>query len=416
METAPAGSSSELALGAPDALGPTRVRTESGRAAPYERTWRRVAAALARVPITRVYDATALDYLGVPVWGAVTPLARDLTVHAGKGASAEAARLSAVMEAVERVCAETAERAGSRHASFTELAGHGAVDPEAFDLPFETTYSPDRVITWVQGYDLLADRQVWVARDLAISPAREGVCLGVDTNGLAAGNNFTEAAVHGLSELIERDAASIYDFARLHADAAGIGPAPVVDPGTLPAREAEIWERLGARGRQVELLDLTHDLGVPVFRAVLSDSGFPGAEGQIRQFEGFGCDLDAANALGRALCEAAQSHTGVLIGARDSFEAGPPPAARGTEGLVRRLLAPVGTVPFSATTAPEDLHQRLIILLDRLHAAGLRRCVIVDLTRPDLGIPVVRMLVPGLAAPYGDSPRRPTLRMLRTLL
>ena len=51
-----------------------------------------------------------------------------------------------------------------------------------------------------------------------------------------------------------------------------------------------------------------------------------------------------------------------------------------------------------------------------LRSAGFRHCVCVELTRPDLGVPVVRVLVPGAAGPYGHTTRRPPLRLLRHLL
>ena len=113
---------------------------------------------LERVPVTRVYDATPLDCLGIPVWAAVTPLARDLTVHAGKGETHLAARLSAVMEAIERVCAEDVDAEQVRIASYRRAATGGfrwRARSELLDLPFETTYRPELPLSWVEGYDLL---------------------------------------------------------------------------------------------------------------------------------------------------------------------------------------------------------------------------------------------------------------------
>src|SRR5438105_2825395 len=132
------GSSPEL-IG-PDSFGPTPIRSPSGHARAFEETERWLAPLLERVPITRVYEETALDYLGIPVWAAVTPLAADLTVHAGKGATAPAARISAIMEAIERVCAEDVDPALVRTTSYAQLDSEDpetVLDPELFDLPFE---------------------------------------------------------------------------------------------------------------------------------------------------------------------------------------------------------------------------------------------------------------------------------------
>jgi YcaO-like protein with predicted kinase domain len=266
----------------------------------------------------------------------------------------------------------------------------------------------------VEGIDLFGGGAVWVALDLVLSPSREGVCVGVETNGLAAGNTLTEAVLHGLLELVERDAHAQRRFAERFADPETVAPARIVDPQTLPRSLAAVIAGLGST---VRVQDLTHDLGIPVFGVRLGDAGFPGSESTMRFFEGLGCDLDPESALLRALTEAVQSHTAVLLGARDAFEGGPQAGQAGAEGLVRRLLAREERVAFpDAAPSPPELGARLALVLERLAAAGLERCVAVDLTRPDLGIPVVRVLVPGLAGPYGDSTRRPGRRLLRSLL
>jgi ribosomal protein S12 methylthiotransferase accessory factor YcaO len=133
-----------------------------------------------------------------------------------------------------------------------------------------------------------------------------------------------------------------------------------------------------------------------------------------------GCDIDPERAVTRAIAEAAQSHTAVLVGARETFEDGRRHARRSADGLIGQLLSPSTIDSFSADGAadnpPEDLYDRLTLLLERIEGGGLSRCIVVDLTRPDLGIPVVRVLVPGAAGPYGDTSRRPPLRLLRSLV
>lgn len=398
----------------------TPIRSPAGHALSYDETQQRLAPVLERVPITRVYDATPLDWLGLPVWAAVTPLAVDLTVHAGKGPTPDAARISAVMEAIERVCAESVADGRIRRASFAEMrrGRAGALDPELFDLPFGTAYRPDRPLSWIRGYDLIAERHAWVPLDLVTTPAREGICSGVETNGLAAGNNHTEAALHALHELVERDALAHNRFARLYAEDGQLPAIRVIDRATLPPVPANWARRLRDRGLRVAIQDLSHDLDVPVFRTTIYDSSFPGREDRATTFEGMGADLDPAWAVSRAIAEAVQSHTVMVLGARDSVEDSGRHARLDKRAFLRRLATPSRVDPFPAATAdlPSELRARLQILLDRVAAVGLRHCVAVDLTREDLGIPVLRLLVPGLAGPLGDTTRRPTLRLLRTLV
>ncbi len=395
------------------------VRSPAGHAEPFDVTERRLEPVLEHVPITRVYDATPLDRLGLPVWAAVTPLAHDLTVHAGKGACAQAARISAVMEAIERVSAEALDPDRVRRSSYRALTGEGGdavLDPELFDLPFETSYTPDLACSWVRGRDLLDERDVWVAADLVTSPAREGICVGVETNGLAAGNLALEAVLHGLYEVIERDAAARHHFLRQYGEGDQIPASRIVSLGDLPAPVAHWVADLRAAELDVTLVELTHDIGVPVFRASLSDSSFPAHEGHALSFDGLGCDLDPGHALRRAVCEAVQSHTAVLLGARDEFEGGvrdPVSASR----FVDWLVAPSTVERFArGDPVPGDLLERLRIVLERLRTAGFAHCVAVDLTAPEIGVPVVRVLLPGAAGPPGDTARRPPLRLLRELV
>jgi len=401
-------------LGA-EPFAPTPIRSPAGHARSFGETERHLERLLDLVPITREYDATPLDRLGLPVWFAVTPLAADLTVHAGKGTCSQAARISAIMEAVERTSAESVEASRVRTASYLELGGR-ALDPELFDLPFDTAYAPDRTCSWIRGADLLTGRDAWVALDLVLSPAREGICVGPETNGLAAGNEPLEAVLHAVYEVIERDAAARDRFLRRYGEGSQIPLLRIVSPEGLPPIARAWAEELSAAGVQLTLQNITHDVDVPVFRALLTDPGFPGREGQATRFEGLGCDLDPERALTRAVCEAVQAHTGLLVGARDAFE-GDAGAPVGRATFLERLLAPSVVERFeSGGPLPDDLAGRLALVLERLRTTGFRHCVVVDLSRADVGIPVVRALLAGAAGPFGDTPRRPGLRLLRGLL
>jgi ribosomal protein S12 methylthiotransferase accessory factor len=326
------------------------------------------------------------------------------------------------MEAVERVSAEKVDTERVRKASYAELAradAGGVVDPRLFDLPFETTYRDDLPISWVDGYDIRTDRAAWVPLDVAISPACERVCAGVETNGLAAGNTYTEAVIHALHEVIERDAYSHACFRSLYEDPDRGDAVTVIEPESLPRPAAELLNRVQSGGVRATVRAVPHDIDVPVFRVTIADRSFPGREGRLTRFAGLGCDLDPMRAVTRAICEAAQSHTALFVGARDTFESGPRRPGLSTDRLISMLVSRPTVQPYPGTCAdafPDDLYQRLLLLLERLERAGLDRCIVVDLSRADLGIPVVRVLVPGASGPYGNTPRRPSLRLLRTLV
>jgi ribosomal protein S12 methylthiotransferase accessory factor len=354
------------------------------------------------------------------VYSAVTPLARDLTTHMGKGMDPTSARVSALMEAIERVSAE--HYAGPvQTASWQALtaAGACALDPRWFDLPEDSAFSPARPISWVAGRDLLADREVLLPLDLVINPPAEGVLRDVDTNGLASGNTLVEAVVHGLCEVIERDAVGQLLFAHLFGDPLGALPRPRrVDPGTLPAELYPWLERIAATGLALTVADITNDIGVATFKATLVDDAFPGPQGpEVRIFLGYGADPCAAVAVRRALTEAVQSRTGTIQAARDAFNYVSLGTHVGAWRSSLRDLEPAEDVSFAAvpTFESDDLRDDLAHVLDRLRRAGASHVVAVELTRPDLDVPVVRVRVPGLVSFLGNR-RRVGWRCLRHLL
>src|SRR3974390_1760330 len=99
----------------------------TNRTLSVEATDARLCGILALVPITRVSDISPLDPLGLPVYSATTPLAADLTCHMGKGRDAISAKVSAVMESVERVSAEAPVPGTTRRGTFEELANESAI-------------------------------------------------------------------------------------------------------------------------------------------------------------------------------------------------------------------------------------------------------------------------------------------------
>ncbi|QRO00153.1 YcaO-like family protein [Archangium violaceum] len=387
-----------------------------------EETEARVLAIRARVPITRLSDLTPLDPIRLPVFAAITPLARDLTTHLGKGVDAVSARVSALMEAVERVSAEQAAKGATRRGSFTRLSRAKSarpIDPVTLHLPADTRYAPDETFTWVESHDLVSGDRVWMAADLALTPPSEGILRDVDTNGLASGNTLLEAIVHGLCEVIERDVQSQLDFTTAFGDAGvPLPPLAAVAPESLPT-EARAWlDRLRETGLDARVQDATGDLGVATFRTVLADYDYPTPAGPVPMlFTGWGTAPHATAALLRSITEAVQARLGFIQGARDSFNVRWEGAHATSRAHRRQELDPARVALFPRTPSFEslDLRDDLEFLLGRLRAAGLERVIVTDLTRKDLGIPVVRVRVPGLSC-FTVNQRRVDWRCLRHLL
>ncbi len=199
-----------------------------------------------------------------------------------------------------------------------------------------------------------------------------------DSNGLAAGNCLEEALLQGFLELAERDAVAIWWYNRLRR--------PGVDLASFhePYFQA-LMDHHRAHGWQLWALDLTHDLKLPTFVALGKHSG------TARYCVGFGTHLDARIALQRALTEFNQIFDPQL-------KLIPPWVESDLEDpsfLFPDEQVPARTPADFATPPQEDIRDDVMTCVARAASVGLETLVL-DLTRPDVGLNVVKVSVPGL--------------------
>ncbi|MEM1160638.1 MAG: YcaO-like family protein [Pseudomonadota bacterium] len=381
------------------------------RAVPPAETWARIQPVLPKVGITRVADITGLDCIGIPVCNAIRPDGWSLSVSQGKGISLTNARVSAAMEAIELFHAERLQ-VPQRRRTFTALGPGKAVDPMQLSVLPGCSDPRGKGLRWVPGHDLIAGRDVLVPRDAITCDLRaksptDGVLLS-SSNGLASGNTTEEAAVHALCEVIERDATCLHQaVARFYrAEPCLIDLDTIDDPDCLV-----LLDRVLAAGVFVTCWQQISDLPVPSFGCAIWDthqSPLPGSP--IGTFQGYGCHLDPGIALSRAITEAVQSRLTYISGARDDIfrdDYALTMARRNREAWLDWLLGSSRMMDFRAiaSLATDRISGDLDRLLALLPWAGFDRVVLVDLTRPDIGVPVVRAIVPGLVEP--DSREAP---------
>jgi YcaO-like protein with predicted kinase domain len=381
----------------------------SGRVATLDAMGTRAEALLDRVPVTRVSDISRLEQSALPVFSATTPLARDLTTHMGKGLTRQAARLSAVMEAVERISAETPPATVIRAAHRQLLTrDKNCIDPERFDLPPTTAYHPDLELDWIAGWDLIGQAEILVPADLCISPPQQGVLDQVDTNGLASGASFGEAIRHALLEIIERDATGQQLFFELFGSDGQPGPNRYrIDIETLSAACMDTMQKITSDRLRIVLEDITSDIAIPVVACYLIDDAYPADSGpQQAVFGGWGCDPVTAHAVDRALTEAHQSRIGTIQAARDSFnvvQGGDRPFSRRSRISVLED-APARPMP-AHYAGSDDIGSDVDHIIEKLRDVGVDQVIVADLSAAHLGIPVVRVRVPGLSSFMVDRQR-----------
>ena len=353
-----------------------------------------------RVPlgITRLADVTGLDSIGLPVVQAVRPNSRSISVSQGKGIDAASARASALMEAIEGYHAERVSLP-LFIGSWAELRHqHGIAAVARIVRPLQSRFHADARLLWVEGTNLQNGDHLLVPFEAVHTdftlPLPDGSgCFAMGSNGLAAGNHLQEALSHALCEVVERDSFTLW---MVGADLESTR----IDPGTVDSPLGiALLERYERAGYDLGLWDATSDIGIPVIVAAITHRGDNELSPTFGA-HGYGCHPCREIALSRALTEAAQSRLTHIAGSRDdknksAYAFGLTPAVRSSiaemiRGPARHSFADVPDVRHNTIEA--DVRWEL----ERLAAAGFDEVICVDLTRPGLGIPVVRIIVPGL--------------------
>jgi ribosomal protein S12 methylthiotransferase accessory factor len=366
-------------------------------------TVERVRPFMASMGITRIADVTGLDCIGIPVVMVVRPNSRSVAVSQGKGLDVWAAKASGLMESVEGYHAEYMTLP-LKYCSYAELTRTHRV-ADVTDLPREdpSLFHPDRALLWMEGFDLLQDEPLWVPHELVhtIYTVDKVACPGnfaASSNGLASGNHILEAISHGICEVVERDATTLWSLlSRAEQDERRIDLETVDD-----AACREVLDKYERAGIAVGVWDVTTDVGLASFECSIVDRESKGPF-DLYSAGGSGCHSAREVALLRALTEAAQSRTSCISGSRDDLfrtmyeRAGSPEALA---ALRRRLAADTARRDFRdvPTWEGETLDRDVAWELKRLEAAGIERVIVVDLTKPEFGLPVARVIIPGLEA------------------
>lgn len=375
-------------------------RSGTHRTCPPAETLLRYAAAAQPCGITRLANVTGLDCIGVPVFVAVRPLARSVVTSMGKGLDVASARASALMESVETWHAEHLDLP-LRHGSAASLRRLSVPVIDPLSLPLAAGARPEQVQagTWVEGYDLLRDRPAWVPLDavsMDFTGVRPDAAPGLlrDSNGLASGNHPVEAAVHALCEIVERDATARW---RAGPDLRRVDLATVTDPSCR-----HLLDRLAEAGIRVAVWDVTSHVGIPAYGCVLLQHPSAALWYNAGVHDGFGCHLSPAVAMARAVTEAVQTRMAYICGVREDIGRAELAAAADLDVMTRvwRELdhVPAAVAFRTADASGADVRADLDAVLGALAAAGCEHAVVVDLSRPAVGVPVVKALVPGLAA------------------
>ena len=347
---------------------------------------------------------------------------RTRLLASGKGARFEAARAGALAEAIERLsCRFRPCEDVVRNASFDELlaereaplrpndveryserqyADRDVINSKGYQnysvpFPFEKS-DEERMLRWTRLWSASGGSCRWALVTSVFFPVPQDVpgrgSYGYgNSNGVAAGPSVLDALARGFCELVERDAFSLWWYARAvrpEVDLESFG-----DPWLGEAKA-----RFASAGRELWVLDVTTTPELPAMVAVARR--VTGDEDDV--LIGAGCSVTGRAAAKRAVCEAVQ----FLPVRRGSLRVGSDVAGEDA-ALWRSLrcedapwLSPSGG---GAHRTAEDYPGGDGLagegFFDRCQAAAERLGVLIyaaELTRPDCGLPVMRAVAPGL--------------------
>jgi oxazoline/thiazoline synthase len=351
--------------------------------------------------------------------GSLADLRSDLrNMSSGKGASDLQARASGLCEGLERYSGVYRGDEVRRRASARRL-GSAAVPLDNCLLFSERQYRERDVwnarkshyhfvpvpldagaeVDWTPVWSLTRREPRYLPTAFcyfnAPQPASEPYCIG-DSNGNAAGNTLEEAIFQGFLELVERDAVALWWYNRVKR------PEVELDSFADPYLD-RVRAYLSESGRDVWVLDLTSDLKIPVFAALSRETD----GGEERIVPGFGAHLDPHVALVRAVTEMNQMLSNLPDARTTRPDSGEPIDDQETLEWLRSatvvnqpyLLPDEAAERRGASSYPrswtDDVAEDVRFCQALVEGQGMEMMVL-DQTRPEIGLPVVKVIVPGL--------------------
>lgn len=369
----------------------TQLRDGTHRAATLDATWRRFSRVAKRAGITRIADITGLDTIGIPVFTAIRPMGKSLSTQQGKGLTADAARISALMESLETFSAENLTAKVVRGSYRSLRKQRNVVDVSRLPRP-RGRLDLGATWPWLEGFDLIAGAPILVPRQAVTldTTFTKPPVFDISSNGLASGNVLVEAIVHGLCEVLERDAEAAWRRSG--------GDRRIVLDSIADAGCRDLINRVTATGARVFVWDLEGTSGIATIGAAIMEDPAEPAWRALGFYQGFGAHLLPEVAIARALTEAAQTRLTYIAGGRDDFFPFDYERATNPELLAEmwdQLASPCDD-PALFADLPRHETAGLGADLDVL-VRGLAQVIVVDVTHPELGVPAVKVLVPGRA-------------------
>ncbi|GAA6617477.1 TOMM precursor leader peptide-binding protein [Scytonema sp. NUACC26] len=262
--------------------------------------------------------------------------------------------------------------------------------PEPFDEEREIEWTPVWSLTYEE-FKYLPTAYCYYSYPKHLNPD----CY-ADSNGCAAGNTLEEAILQGFMELVERDSVALWWYNRVRR--------PRVDLESFDEPYfLNLKEYYQSIHRELWVLDITSNLNIPAFAAISRRSDRK-AEDIIF---GFGAHFDPKIAILRALTETNQSLPAVLPVDADGntqYALSSDPLAldwwktatlQNQTYLIPHESVAVKKCSHYPQIWSDNLLEDIITCKQIVEKNGMEMLVL-DQTRPDIGLKVVKVIVPGM--------------------
>jgi ribosomal protein S12 methylthiotransferase accessory factor len=336
----------------------------------------------------------------------------------GKGASAAQAKVSGLCEALERYSGlffgdESARRGsleslgetaihpnrcmGFSEAQYSRRGEGGGTTPFSRYTMVPNPFDPRAEVDWTPVWSLThgAERLLPTAYCYYGHPEFAQRWCMPDSNGCASGNTLEEAILQAYMELVERDAVALWWYNRIpraevDLDSFGIGYL------------LELREHYARIGRSLHVLDISSDFGANTLACVSGRTSGPTEDLLV----GFGAHFDPRIALLRAVTEVNQFLPSVSYTRPDGstiYLFGDDLAThwwRTARISELDYLRPDPAAPKRKASdfrdiSTDDLAKDVELCVDQAREKGLE-VLVLDQTRPDIGLRVVRVAIPGI--------------------
>ena len=367
--------------------------------------------------ISRLASVTGLDHIGLPVWMAIRPLGRSLSVSQGKGLTDTLAQVSALMEAIELFHAESFLPAGIERSIKLTARDPNFADVEALPIHTNRDLNFESPICWLETRSIITGKTKWIPKeliDLDTTRIYDGFFV-PSSNGLASGNSRTEALLHGLSEILERDQVS--HWLVVENLSPGLSCRRLNLSSGLPESIERAISMIRQAGLAVAVWYAAVTMEVPCFVCAIADTS--GNTLYPQHAAGYGCHISKEIALLRAITEAAQSRLTFISGTRDDL------FVRIYENDIR-VDAPSNRVwlqsiqssgeDISYNDLPDFSHfitfsEAIEYIASCMLDDGITDVLALDLTNDTIGVPVIHVVAPHAEFDVGSAIAEPGLRL-----